>query len=345
MVERSWFWGGTTVGDAANAGAMAGYGAPYTDDTYTDQWRKLAVYDRRYDGVINSANLVGNLQVSAPGGNVVRIAPGYALVDGKMYESTANYDEALADGSYTVVLRKVWATQTVRAIHDRAQAAALTWVDGTTWEIPLADVTLAGGAVTYLKDRRSFLKSSGTMVKIAETIVQDAAGELITFTNIPGVFKDLVYRGVGGVTANGGGLAFANGSMTFNGDINAANYWYGYQWWAAGGGVMTVASWYSGTGPANLGGYFGMFAPANRTLPNNGAFEGTIFDYASSLTEKSWLAKGWVRHAGNQIYMPIFGTWLSAAPITSIALQSETNVGSGDYNFRQYTRVSLYGVL
>jgi len=178
MTERSWFWGGTTVGDAA---LVAPYGAPYTDDMFSDLYAFLFSLNRVTDGVIHTENPLYNsmLAVTNPAGTTIRVANGMALVDGKVYLNTANIDlNTSGDGNYSVVLRKTWATQIVRAA---IRSQGVTQVDGTTWEIELARVAVVAGVHT-LTDmrRRAFQFKAGVTVP---QLVQRQGGHSTEWAN------------------------------------------------------------------------------------------------------------------------------------------------------------------
>lgn len=163
MTERSYPWGGTTTGDATLA--------PYDDDEWSDIWRKLYTMDRTVQGVI--LDYANELVVTNPAGTTIRMATGAALVDGKFYENDANIDFAgVAPGAgsnyYTLVLRKSFAGQTVRAVllgPSPIAPPAVTQVDGTTWEISIATIEITNlgvvtitptyeNAITPLSDKR-----------------------------------------------------------------------------------------------------------------------------------------------------------------------------------------------
>ena len=156
----SGYWGGTTVGDALVS-------APYTDDFFSDVWSLLFTYDRTLQGVILTANTTynGMLAVTNPAGSTIRVAKGAALVDGKIYQNTANVDNAVATPGagtnyYRVVLQKSFAAQTVRvALLGPSVVAtpALTQTDGTTWEISLATVTVSDAGVITITNTRSYV--------------------------------------------------------------------------------------------------------------------------------------------------------------------------------------------
>lgn len=158
MAETSRFWNGLVTGDATEA--------PYDANTEFANWvrQTIGVANNRFDAgiVLGSAPILEGLQVTqntTPGMSVL-LNIGTAIVHGTTYENDASLTLAIAaNGSGnpridTVVLRKSWIAQTVRAIVLQGTPAAtplapsLTYSDGVTWEIPIADIRVANGAVS-----------------------------------------------------------------------------------------------------------------------------------------------------------------------------------------------------
>lgn len=158
MTELSRVWTGITVGDATDA--------PYSD---SDWWN----YEKYQDGYgasrANYGPFKGNgttttesLQVdpNSPAGQSVIVRVGSANVNGTVYTNDANLVLATAANASgnpridTVILRKDFAAQTIRAVVKQGTPAAtpappaMTQTPGVTWEIPLADLTLANGYTT-----------------------------------------------------------------------------------------------------------------------------------------------------------------------------------------------------
>jgi hypothetical protein len=164
MAETSFFWTGASVGD---------HGA-YTDDQFSDIFRSLFTAGPTVQGVI--AGYAGMLAVSNPSGNTIRLASGLAMVDGKVYENTADLDIDILSTSFSnnrydlVVLRKSWSAQTVRlAIVTGAEAASptvptVTQIDGTTWEIALAKIYITSASVITLTDLREYARFASPLV-------------------------------------------------------------------------------------------------------------------------------------------------------------------------------------
>jgi len=167
MAESSYFWGGTTTGDAG----------PYTDDAFSDAFAKIFLRDRTTQGVLKGIG--SELVVSNPSGMTLRVASGYGIVDGKIYFNTANVDTTISvPGAlryYRVVLRKSFTAQTVRvAILGPSVGSfpALTQNDGTTWEISLATFTIDASNVFTITDTRQFCVFTGN---VATEVIADSA--------------------------------------------------------------------------------------------------------------------------------------------------------------------------
>lgn len=159
MTEKSYYWDGTTVGDASLA--------PYDEDVISENWDKLFQLDRTVQSVI--AGYESELEVSNPSGQTIRVANGAALVDGKFYETDAAVDFAGATPGggdtnyYRVVLRKSWSGQTVRLVLLSNLAGAgyptVTQTDQTTWEVGIARVLINDAGTVTVTDDRVYSKS------------------------------------------------------------------------------------------------------------------------------------------------------------------------------------------
>lgn len=150
MTETSMPWAGLSIGDHG----------PYSDDAWSDMYKKLMQLSIYKDGVITGRGSM--LAVTNPAGSTIRVAPGAALVDGKFYESDANIDftAVLTVGNYYwVLLTKTWATQEVRVqFYGPAIIPYLPYsqqVDGTIWSIPLGQVYIAAGPTIVITDLRN----------------------------------------------------------------------------------------------------------------------------------------------------------------------------------------------
>jgi hypothetical protein len=150
MTQTSYPWAGEVTGDAG----------PYTDDQWTDMFRKFFLRDRDVEGIIpgylNGLHVTG---VASP----VAVNTGGAIVDGKFYENDASVNVTVPTPAAQtrvdlIVLEKDFAAQTVRiarhAGSEGAGAPSPTQTDGTTWEIVLAEASITTGGVITLTDRR-----------------------------------------------------------------------------------------------------------------------------------------------------------------------------------------------
>ena len=152
--ERSWFWGGTTQGDAA---LPVPYGAPYSDDMFSDVYSYILTVDRATQGVFHSkrAGFTGDLDCTYDN-NAATVATGIGICDGKVYTNdaavTLNFP---GDGTYYAVLRKSWSAQTIRLV----LVTSVTQTDGSTWDVPLHKFVRSGSVVISHDDQRNFVSS------------------------------------------------------------------------------------------------------------------------------------------------------------------------------------------
>lgn len=157
MAEISLPWSGTITGDAG----------PYSDDDWSDMYRKLFTIDRTTQGVL--LHYENEIEITG-GTSPISINTGAAIVDGKFYEndSSANIvvpTPAVSTRIDRIVLRKSWTAQTVRMTRiegiEGGGVPALTQNDGTTWDIPLYQVSITTGGNITLTDERSYPALAG----------------------------------------------------------------------------------------------------------------------------------------------------------------------------------------
>ena len=155
MAEKSYPWGGTSIGDATLA--------PYSDDAWSDLWQVLFLRDRTLQGVL--AEYLNELAVSGTS-SPVNVATGGSVVDGKVYLSDGAVAVAIpTPGGSTridyIVLRKDWTAQTVRITRiagaEGGGAPSLTQSDGSLWDVPLATVSITTGGVITVTDKRNMV--------------------------------------------------------------------------------------------------------------------------------------------------------------------------------------------
>lgn len=337
MTQRSYFWGGTTTGDAA----LANYGAPYSDLVYSRNLDLLHGLDKTSRGVLyyNDATYDDCLAVSNPAGSTIRVAPGLAMVNGHLFENTANVDlsaAALANGTYYCVLRCDYTLQTVRAALVSSLTQDVAFPPTTYWDLALATVVKAAGPTYTLTDTRYAAHRGPVLI---DEVVVAAGGSTIAFTAIPGIFRHL--RLVGLVRAHNSGASTGDyAAMQFNGDV-AANYGMSYNYWDGhvGGGA---GSYFFSHNDASSEPYIafisasgsaaGYFAPLEVLIPS---YRNTsAYKQATGIAE--YYEAGVVSIAG-QFNM----VWLDTSAITSILLYTTEGANT---TFAAGSVVSLYGL-
>lgn len=160
MTERSYFWGGTTVGDAT--------AAPYDATEFCRVYRILLNADRTKQGVI--AGYDNELAVTA-GASSVNVASGALFGAGKLYENTAALNLPMdlpSAGHYridTIVIQQDDTAQTSRAyVHKNAAEDAVAEAPtqaGAIWEITLGTANITSAGVVTVTDQRYMLRSPG----------------------------------------------------------------------------------------------------------------------------------------------------------------------------------------
>lgn len=154
MAEASLLWETNNTGDGVSSG--------YTDDQMFQLFRCFCP-PTNLGGV--APDILNELAVSGSS-SPVAVASGQALVYGIPYYNTASVNVAVATPASStrvdyIVLRASWAAQTVRITRvagtEGAGAPSLTQSAGTTWDIPLATVSITTGGVITVTDAREFL--------------------------------------------------------------------------------------------------------------------------------------------------------------------------------------------
>lgn len=168
MAEISYFWNGTTVGDAAASPYEA---ASLFSSVMSTLSRGINYPNQGY--VLDSANAGNRLAVSNAGGGVINVATGTAVVIGTWYNNNSvlgftipDNPPSLATRIDRIVLRKTWSTQTVRLTYVEGPANGggpeplLLSGYGVVWDIPIAKISITTGGVVTVTDER-VLSSSG----------------------------------------------------------------------------------------------------------------------------------------------------------------------------------------
>ena len=158
MAESSRFWTTNGTGDGTGSGYTTANWAEFVRQTMTTSPASEGVLY----GILNSLAVSGT---SSP----VSIASGSAIGYGYFYTNDSAATQAIATPTTAtridrIVLRASWAAQTVRitriaGTEGSGSAPAMTQTAGTTWDIPLATVSITTGGVITVTDARTFCKS------------------------------------------------------------------------------------------------------------------------------------------------------------------------------------------
>lgn len=197
MAERSQFWSTGTSGDGTTTISEA-----QTIEFFRDV---IAPYSGSGPSVTQGVlrNVMGRLAVSGVA-SPISVAAGAALVEGFYYKNDASLNVTVptpvgATRIDLIVLRADHSARTVRITRIEgtpgAGAPSMTQVAGTTWDVPLAQVTITTGGDITLVDQRFFchfatmvsggmldsdvadgttLELSGTSVRIKDNGVSNA---------------------------------------------------------------------------------------------------------------------------------------------------------------------------
>lgn len=353
MAEISRPWAGTTIGDAG----------PYTAPNWWDVWQAMMGSNGALIGAGNKGIFpaIGDAFVlTYPGPNFLTVGTGAAMVDGLFYRNDAAKSVTVTSATAgnvrddRLVIRKYFAAdnQTARIVllpgsevasPGPGTPPALTQDVNrlTYWDIPLSRVSIADTGVITLTDEREFIPTATPgLVLLEEIEVTEAAGATITFDNIPQQYADLIISWAARPTSYGPitGVGF---KAIFNDDTNASHYADVYEWYT--NDALTLGTSHPPGTVAGVGLGPMPIATTAAQFRGEGLFE--IVDYAGSYVHT-------LRGEGRMFLMATSaisflqrcGTWLPAAgtPINKIYLETDYNVGSGDYNFAQGSVFRLY---
>jgi hypothetical protein len=329
MAELSYYWNGTVTGDANQAA--------YSDDEFSDVFAYLFTYDRTLEGVLftNHSGFPGLLQVTNPAGTTIRVATGVAMVDGKVYTNSANVDLSTSgDGGYSVVLRKDFAAQTVRAA---IRATGVTQTDGATWEIKLADVTVSGGVHTITDQRRFIGGGAVGLYKIERVVVPTGGSASIDFQSIPQTFHTLRLDIFGKTEEAGGGTYWEHLVARLNNDGGANYSYFSHVFYNAGGSEY----WSSSDAADSM--FAGVLVSSEATVVANSFGNNTIeiVNYSSPSYKKALKAFGvaFAKAGGDFLYGNSGGFWTSTDAVNRITLTTE-----GGSDFAEGSVFTLYGI-
>lgn len=153
MTMKSYFWGGVDVGDAG----------PYDDDEFSEIFRILFDPTVSGDGVVMPyRGDYDSLLVTEDTPSRVKVNPGAALVDGKLFTSDSDefFDLELPGAGqyfYTVAVEKDFAAQTVRLVLLGPEVVGGNLGvrnTGTLWQNPLSHIIVESTGIVFFYDYR-----------------------------------------------------------------------------------------------------------------------------------------------------------------------------------------------
>ena len=177
MAEISRFWTTDGVGDGSSGG--------YTQAQFAEFVRQTLMTSLTTEGVLKG---IGNELAVSGTSSPLSVASGSGLVYGLFYAN----DAAITTGSEVtiptpstatridrIVLRAGWSAQTIRVFRiagtEGLSAPALTQVVNTTWDIPLATVSITTGGTITVTDARTFVKTPGAYGYLDDSSIINAA--------------------------------------------------------------------------------------------------------------------------------------------------------------------------
>ncbi len=249
MAEGSYPWPGNS-----GSGGIGDCG-PYTGDDNDNVTKALAL---GRTGVVETGHL--EVTETSPASKSVRIVAGRAIIRSKVYWLDADTTLTISDNTSgnpridRVVLEADWATQTVRLkVLEGTPAAspsapALTQVDGTLWQLPLAQVAVANGFTSItnsdITDEREFVDPP--LGKSIATVSGKTTNYQTNSTSFVAVDSATFQRTI---TTHGGDVivwftgSFGGGNLT-----SALDVWVDGSQLSPGGGIVQFTA--SGANPS-----------------------------------------------------------------------------------------------
>lgn len=176
MTESSIFWENNSTGDGTSGG--------YSQTKFIEWVRVIFTKTANRGGV--SPDYLNKLAVSGTS-SPVAVNTGAAVCYGFFYSNDASLNVTVPTPSTNtridrIVLRVDWSAQTVRVTRiagtEGGGAPTLTQTPNTTWDVPLAQVSITTGGVITLTDQREWLDVTGdgmvTAAKLASDSVDDS---------------------------------------------------------------------------------------------------------------------------------------------------------------------------
>jgi len=172
VAEKSLLWDTNGTGD--------GTGTGYTETDMIQLFRSLFTRSSNMGGVV--PDYLNELAVTGTA-TPVAVNTGAGLVYGIPYWNTASVNVAISTPAVStrvdrIVLRADWTAQTVRITRiagtEGAGTPAMTQSAGTTWDVPLAAVSITTGGVITVTDAREWLLGTGDATIDSTKLATDA---------------------------------------------------------------------------------------------------------------------------------------------------------------------------
>lgn len=160
MAERAIPFTTNGTGDGTSGG--------YSAANWQQMTRQMFITNPAAEGVLYG---IGNNLAATGTSSPVAVNTGSALVYGIWYENDASVNVTIPTPSSAtridrIVLRASWSAQTVRitriaGTEGSGSAPSLTQTANTTWDIPIANVSITTGGVCTVSDQRTYCKHPG----------------------------------------------------------------------------------------------------------------------------------------------------------------------------------------
>lgn len=347
MVEKSFYWDGTTVGDALVL-------APYSVNEFHGIWNKQ--FSRANNqGVFQ--DILNELEVTTIGTTSVSVSTGHALVVGWFYESDASEAVPIPTPVTNpridrIVVRKSQATQTVRITRVAGTEAAspsppaLSQDEALNWDIPLAQARIETTGVITVTDEREFIISPlvpyGNKILIER--IEAGAGDIFDFTfdNITQIYQHLLITGLVRHT-NSDVITFVETITAQLNDDSSTNYNFqllrGRDAADAAAAVISQSDAVVGVVP-NSGSQVGLAGNFSVFIPN---YTDTNLYKTISAEMLYWLINADPSGALHQLLMATT-IWEDVSAIEKIEIRARSLVSSEAFPFAEGSAISLYGL-
>lgn len=340
MTQTSRFWDGSAIGDAVTA--------PYDAGT---EFSKVLNSISGAAGVAThlSAVFVGELNALAVSGAAtpVTVGTGRAMVWGAWYENDAATTVVVPTPSAAtridrIVLRKDWALQTVRVTRvagaEGGGAPALTQIAGTTWDMPIAQISITTGGVITITDQRSYVGGERLPVPSGTNSILTSTGGVALWDDTPTIGGLLTLQA--GINVTGTALFVAasgypitvrqtssagiTGVMAQDNAVVARLYsiWYNSTYVGNNSFAAPAAS----TGEVSAGGplYVGTYANSSLFLGANSTVKLTVA--ATGLVTQAWVAGGLLWNNVTAGTDPAYGEFVNNGGLLRVGLDSAVGV-------------------